>query len=139
MSSPSPLPNDDSPARLLGDVVGGFSRLVRGEIALAKAEAEQSVQKTVTAGVQVLIGAVLAIVSLHVLAAAAVAAAVALGLSPLWASVAVGTALLLLAFGFIQYGLALLRPSNIAPRRTLRSLRQSAETLKTMVTDDANA
>jgi hypothetical protein len=89
--------------------------------------------------VQVLIGAVLAVVSLHVLAAAAVAAAVALGLSPLWASVAVGTALLLLAFGFIQYGLALLRPSNIAPRRTLRSLRQSAETLKTMVTDDANA
>jgi Putative Actinobacterial Holin-X, holin superfamily III len=64
---------------------------------------------------------------------------VAAGLVPVWASVAVGAGLLLLAFALLQIGLAQLKPSNLAPKRMMANLRHDAETLKSMVIPDATS
>lgn len=127
-----PHRSSENPASLLGDVVAGLGRLVKGEIALAKAEAKRSVQDATSAIVKLVIAAILAITALNVLAGAAVAGVVELGLSPFWASLLVGVVLLLIAGGVLQYALHLLKPSNLAPRRSFDNLRRDAETLKTM-------
>lgn len=129
----------DSSADLLSDVVSGVARLIRGELALARAEAKRSLGDATSALAKLVIAAILGITALNVLSDAAVAGLVALGLSPLWASVAVGVGLLLLAFALMQIGSAQLKPSNLAPKRMMANLRQDAETLKTMVISDATS
>ncbi len=129
----------DSSADLLSDVVSGVARLVRGELALARAEAKRSIGDATSALTKLVIAAILGITALNVLSGAAVAGLVALGLSPLWASVAVGAGLLLLAFALMQIGSAQLKPANLAPKRMMANLRQDAETLKTMVISDATS
>lgn len=129
----------DSSADLLSDVVSGVARLIRGELALARAEAKRSLGDATSALAKLVIAAILGITALNVLSGAAVAGLVALGLSPLWASVAVGVGLLLLAFALMQIGSAQLKPSNLAPKRMMANLRQDAETLKTMVISDATS
>jgi hypothetical protein len=122
---------------LLGEVVFGVARLLKGELALARAEAHRSVRDATNAIVKLAIAAVFGIVALNLLAGASVAALAANGLSPIWANVAVGTVLLLAAFVIIKQALPLLSPSNLAPNRTLANLRQDAETFKSMVTPHA--
>lgn len=139
MTGPARPRAGDPPAGLLADVVGGFARLVRGEIALARAEAERSLREAARAIACLVVAVVLGITGLNVLAGAAVAGLVALGLSPLLASAILGAGLTLLALGYVQYGLSLLSPSNLAPRRTWWNLRRDAETLKDMVKSDETA
>jgi CBS domain containing-hemolysin-like protein len=126
-----------SPAGLLNEVVSGIARLIRGELALARAEAKRSLGDATSALGKLVIAAILGITALNVLAGAAVAGLVAAGLTPLLASVAVGVGLLLVAFALVQIGLAQLKSSNLAPKRMMANLRQDAETLKFMVISDA--
>jgi hypothetical protein len=129
----------ESPVGLLGEVVAGFGRLVKGELALARAEAKRSLGDATSALGKLVIAAILGITALNVLAGAAIAGLIAAGLAPVWASVAVGAGLLLLAFAIVQIGLAQLKPSNLAPKRILANLRHDAETLKSMVISDATS
>lgn len=139
MTDRSDRTSRDSSTDLLGDVVSGVARLVRGELALARAEAKRSIGDATSALAKLVIAAILAITALNVLSGAAVAGLVALGLSPLWASLAVGAGLLLLAFALMQIASAQMKPSNLAPNRMMANLRQDAETLKTMVNSDATS
>lgn len=139
MTEPSHRTTGESPVDLLGDVVSGVARLVRGELALARAEAKRSLGDAASAVGKLVIAAILAITALNVLAAAAVAGLVAVGLAPVWANVAVGAGLLLVAFAIVQIGLAQMKPSNLAPKRTIANLRHDAETLKSMVIADATS
>lgn len=129
----------ESPVSLLGDVVTGFARLLRGELALARAEAKRSLGDAVSGVGKLAIAAILAVTALNVLAGAAVAALVAAGLAPIWASVLVGVGLLLLAFAIVQIASAQLKPSNLAPKRVMANLRHDTETLKSMVIADATS
>ena len=134
--SPDPQP---SAPDLLSDLVSGLSRLVRGEIALAQAEAKRSLHDMLGALIAALVAVVLIITALNVLAAAAVAGFVALGLSPVWASVIVGVVLVIVALILVQYARRQISPSNLAPKRSIRNLQRDAETLKTMVKPGATA
>lgn len=127
----------ESPVGLLGEVVAGFARLVRGEFALARAEAKRSLGDAGSALGKLAVAAILAITALNVLSGAVVAGLVALGWAPVWANLAVGGGLLLVAFILVQIGLAQLKPSNLAPKRMMANLRHDAETLKSMVISDA--
>ena len=91
------------------------------------------------AAVQAAIALVLGITAINLLAAAAVAAAVALGLAPAWASALVGGVLLLLALGFAQHAARLLRDAGALPKRSAASIKRDVETLQTMVKRDASA
>lgn len=139
MTDPSQSGTGDSPVGLVGDVVAGFTRLVRGEFALARAEATRSLGDATSAIGKLIIAAILAITALNVLAGAAVAGLVVAGLTPLWASVAVGAGLLVIAYILVQIGLNQLNPANLAPKRMMANLRQDAETLKSMVIRDATS
>lgn len=137
MTEQPDMPARDAPADLLGDVVSGIARLIRGELALARAEAKRSLSDATSAVGKLVVAAILGITALNVLAGAAVAGVIALGLSPLWASVAVGVGLLLVVFALVQLGLTQLNPSNLAPRRMMANLRQDAKTFTFRVTPDA--
>jgi Putative Actinobacterial Holin-X, holin superfamily III len=131
--------HSQSATGLVADLLSGLSRLVRGEIALARAEVTRSVKDAVGALIAAVIAAILAITALNVLAGAAVAGLVTLGLSAFWASVAVGVVLLVAAIGFLQFARQRLSPSNLVPKRSMTNLRRDAETLKAMVTPGATA
>lgn len=137
MTDHTQRPGGESPVDLVGDVVAGFSRLVRGEFALATAEAKRSVSEAKGALGKLVVASVLGITALNVLAGAAVAALVAAGLAPIWATLVVGIVLLVVAYALIQSGLSQIKPSNLAPKRIMENLRQDAETLKSMVISDA--
>lgn len=132
-------PGADAPAGLLGDVVSGFARLLRGELALARAEAKRSLGEASSALAKLAVAAMLGITAVNVLAGAAVAGLVALGLAPIWANVLVGAGLLLVAYVLVQSGLPQLKPANLAPRRMMANLRQDAETFTSKVTPDATS
>jgi uncharacterized membrane protein YgcG len=118
---------------LIGDLLSGLSRLVRGEIDLARAEAKRSLQDATGALVASVVAVILAITALNVLSGAAVAGLVALGLSTFWAGVSVGLVLLVVAVGLLQLARHKISPSNLAPKRTVTNLRRDAETFKSMV------
>lgn len=123
----------------LSKVLAGVTRLVQGELALARAEASERLDSARQALVQVALALVLGITAINLLAAASVAAIAALGLGPLWATVLVGTILLLLALGFARYAARLLRDAGKLPRRSAGSIKRDLETLQTMVKRDATA
>ncbi len=133
----------ESPAALLGEVVSGIARLVRGEFALARAEARRSLGDATSALAKLVVAAIFGLCGLNTLAAAAVAALVAAGSTSLWAPVwsglAVGSGLLLVAGVLVQIGMRQLTPANLAPKRMMANLRQDAETLKSMVVPDVAA
>ncbi len=127
-----------SPATLITDVLSGLSRLVQGEIALAKAEATRSLQDVLGAAVRLVIAAVLGMVALNVLAGATIAALVAAGMTPLSASLVVGGGLLLVAGGIAQVARNMLRGANLAGRRSMNNLRRDVDTFKSMVATDGS-
>ncbi len=133
----APGSGSTGPGAMMADVVAGIGRLVQGELALARAEAAERLQSAKQAVIQVGVAVVLGITAINVLAAAAVAGVVALGLSPIWASVLVGGALLVLALGFAQTAARLLREAGALPKRSAASVRRDVETLQTMVRRDA--
>lgn len=126
-------------AGVLSDVVSGFARLLRGELALARAEAKRSLHDATSALGKLAIAAVLGIAAVNALANAAISGLIALGWPQVWSSLAVGAALLVATIYGIQIGLAQLDPSKLSPKRMMANLRQDAEILKTMVTPDASS
>lgn len=120
-----------------GDVLAGISRLVQGEMALARAEAAERLNALRRSAVQLAVAAILGITAINVLAGAAVAVAVALGLPPIWATVLVGAVLLLLALAFAQHAASLMRDAGTAPVRSAASVKRDLEVIQTMVKRDA--
>lgn len=139
MTPDSSYDREPSATGLVADLIAGISRLVRGELALAKAEAKRSVNDAIGAIIAAVVAVVLVIISLNLLAAAAVAGLVALGLPPVWATIIVGAVLLVIAVGLVLYAKAKLSPDNLAPKRSVANLRRDAETFKSMVSQGATA
>ena len=106
--------------------------LVRQEISLARAEAEEKMDQVQTGLIAVITGLLLAFVALLVLVQALV---VALGnvMPPSLAALLVGIVLAVVAFFAIKSGQEHLSPKNLTPRRTMSSVRESADALKESV------
>lgn len=126
----------DSTGAILADILAGAARLVRGEIALARAEVAQKVRSVALAGVQFTIAVVLGVTAMNLLAGAGVGILVDLGLSTAMAALVLGLAFLALAYGFVRWGLFLLSPAYLTPSRSLFNLGRDAAALKTMVKSD---
>lgn len=119
--------------RSLGDLVGTLGRdvvrLVRQEIQLARAEADESLKKAVAALVTIGVALAIALAGLVILLLAAVTA-----LSNVWepwvASLVVGGAAVIVAVVLAMSGQKKLRATSLAPRRTRESLQHDREMVR---------
>ena len=124
---------------LILQMFSAMGRLVQGEIALAKAEAVQSLQDVVRAVITLMVAAILAIGGLNLLAGAAVQGLITAGLKQVWAYLTVGGTLLALALILALVASRQFRRARLAPARSLDRMRRDAETLKSMVTPNGQA
>lgn len=125
-----------STGSLFTDAVHSLTQLLRGEVALAKAEVEENLRKAAYGLAFVVLAAIMAIAALNLLSGAIVAALVAQGMPPGWAAllVAAGFALLAILLGY--RGFRALAPGNLIPRRAADQVKRDATYLKEIVTDD---
>ncbi len=117
---------------LFSEVLSGVDRLLRGEVALAKAELRQNLRAVRQAALQFVLAVVFGVIALNLLTGAAVAGLVAAGLSPGAAAFALGAVLLLIAYGCMHWGLWLLDPVRLHPKRAFHNLGQDIASLKAM-------
>ena len=117
-------------AVLFSDVLTGMDRLLRGEVALVKAEVRQNLRAVRQAAVQMVVAVVFGAIALNLLAGAAVAALVSAGLTPGAAALTLGTALLVIAYGCLRWGLWLLDPARLQPNRTFHNLGKDLASFK---------
>ena len=115
---------------LLGDLSGNVSTLMRKEIQLARAETSEKVSQAMVAVGSILGGAVLALAALIVLLQALVIALTNASIPAGWSALIVGVIVAGIAYVLIQKGASDLKAGNLAPERTIDSLKQDAQTLK---------
>jgi hypothetical protein len=114
---------------LVGGVAEDARELVRGEVALARAEMEQKVDR-VTAGVISLFGAMMLAYSGLIIVLIAAAQALTRVVPDWAASLIIGATVLLI--GTILAGMArkAFSPSGMVPRRTIRNVEADARVIK---------
>ena len=121
------------PAHSLGEIAGGLAGdvgdLVRGELALARAEFDGKLHSLIGGAVSMIGGALVAFAGLVVLLLGL--AAVLARWLPTWASLLVVGLVIVVVGGLIaRGGLARLSLKNITPDRTASNLKQDGRTLK---------
>lgn len=132
-TSPPPLDKANRPIGLLvGDLMSDAAELVRKEIQLAKAELAEKASLLGSGAASLAIGALVTFAGLLVLLDAAVyGLADLLGDAPAWLSpLIVGVVVLGVGMALLLKGRADLKPENLAPRRSLESMRRNAEMVK---------
>lgn len=120
---------------LIAETLSLLLHLVRGEFSLAQAEIATSMRQAGIGLALMIVAVVLMVASINLLAAALVAGLVHAGLAPVWATLAVGIVLLLVAFILVSIARRALRPSALVPRRALQGLQRDLETLKQGLTE----
>ena len=113
----------------LRGLIDDLSALIRQEFQLAKAEAGEKLEQVQTGVVSILVGMLIATCALFVLVQAVVAA-LSNVMPPEFAAMTVGVVLAVIAYVAIRIGERHLRPGNLAPRRTVRSLNEQASKMK---------
>ena len=124
-----------STGEIMADIMDNVSKLVRSEVDLARAEISGSLAKAAGAIGSMSVALVLAITGLNVLAAFLVTLAVEAGLSPPWASVLVGVALLFLALFIFLGAKSTLTKVGIVPTRTVQNIQRDAAAIKDAYND----
>lgn len=114
---------------LIWGIAGDASDLVRGEIALSRAEAEQKIDR-VTAGVISLFGAMLLALAGLVIMLIGGAQALARVLPDWAASLIVGGVVLVIGIALALVARAALSPSAMVPRRTIRNVKADTQIIR---------
>lgn len=119
--------NDKSLATLFSDLTRDTVELIRQEIALARAELSEKVSTAQGALSSMAIGAAVLLAGLFLLLQAAVqglALVLPPELAPWLAPLLIGLAVILIGWGMLRAGRSQLDPGNLAPHRTMESLRR---------------
>ena len=124
-----------NPGSLASEAIRLSGDLVRKEIALAKAEVSQNMQRAGVAVGLIAAAAVIAIVTINVLVAALVAALAESDLGPIWSAVLVGVVLAVLAYILLRKGLNDLKLETLMPSRTVQNVQRDAQTIKEAYND----
>lgn len=123
----SPQDTPKTAAEMMVDVAGNISNLVRNEVNLAKAELVASVKGAVSAIAMIMMALVLAITGVNVLSAAVVAAFIAAGLSPLWATVITGVVFLVVAGLIVMAAISAIKRIGFMPRRVAANVKRDVK------------
>ena len=132
--TPSDAPK--STVEMMADIMGSVGNLVRGEVDLARAEMATSLNKAAAAIGSMVVAAILAITGLNVLAAALVAFAIQMGLTPTWATIVVGAGLLLVAVIIFASAKSALSQIGFVPTRAARNVQRDAAAIKEAYNDN---
>jgi hypothetical protein len=124
---------DRSLKDLIGDLSSSITTLFRKEIQLARAETSEKVTQVAVAIGSIAGGAILALAALIVLLQALVIALAAAGVPAGWASLIVGAVVAVIAYALIHKGTNDLKAGNLAPSRTVDSLKRDAQVAKEQV------
>jgi drug/metabolite transporter (DMT)-like permease len=118
-----------SVGEILRDVVSDAQSLMRGEVALVRAEMDQKIDRTVMALIWVVGGMLLGFAGLVILL---MAGADALSyVIPIWAAyLVVGFIVAVLGVLFTMSGISMLKLRKLAPSRTARNLSADAQMVK---------
>ncbi|MGH6919785.1 MAG: phage holin family protein [Geminicoccaceae bacterium] len=115
---------------LLGDLTENITTLFRQEIQLARAETSEKITQVGVAIGAIAGGAILALAALIVLLQALVIGLTEAGLPAGWAALIVGAVVAVIAYVLIHKGTSDLKASNLAPDRTVNSLKRDAQVVK---------
>lgn len=120
---------DSSIGGLIGGLAGDVQDLVRGELALARAESEEKLQRVLTASISIGGGALVAFAGLVVLLQAF--AFLLAYVMPMWiASLIVGAAIVVVGGVIARSALASLTLKSLTPTKTADNLKKDARMLK---------
>jgi hypothetical protein len=122
--------DDRSLKDLITDLSNSITTLFRQEIQLVRAETSEKVTQVGVALGSIAGGAILAMAALIVLLQALVIGIAAAGVPAGWASLIVGVIVAVIAYALIHKGTSDLKASNLAPSRTLDSLKRDAQVAK---------
>jgi hypothetical protein len=125
--------NERSLKDLLTDLSSNVTTLFRKEIELARAETSERVGQALVALGGITGGAILALAALMVLLQALVIAIAELGVPPALSALIVGVVVAGIAYAMIRKGTNDLKAGNLAPKRTMESLKRDAEVAKEQV------
>jgi hypothetical protein len=125
--------DDRSLKDLLVDLSNSMTTLFRKEIQLARAETSEKVTQVGVALGSIAGGAILALAALIVLLQALVIGIAEAGVPAGWASLIVGIIVAVIAYILIHKGTSDLKASNLAPSRTVDSLKRDAQVAKEQV------
>jgi hypothetical protein len=115
---------------LFTDLTESITTLFRKEIQLARAETSEKINQVGVAIGAIAGGAILALAALIVLLQALVIAITEAGVPAGWASLIVGVIVAVVAYVLIHKGTNDLKASNLAPNRTMGSLKRDAQVVK---------
>jgi hypothetical protein len=115
---------------LLADLTESVTTLLRQEIQLARAETSEKLTQVGVAIGAIAGGAILALAALIVLLQALVIGITEAGVPAGWASLIVGVIVAVIAYILIHKGTNDLKASNLAPDRTMSSLKRDAQVVK---------
>lgn len=111
------------------ELIADLTLLLRQEISLARAEAGEKIDQIQNGFIALVAGLLIAFCALLVLVQALVVA-LANVMPASVASLAVGIVLAVIAYISVTSGSRQLKPENLAPNRTMKSVRESAERMK---------
>ena len=121
--------NDHSLVEVVGGLANDVQDLVKGEIALARAELEQKLHRLLGALLWVLGGSLVGFAGLVVLLQGG-AAALAMRI-PAWAALAiVGVVIIIIGAALARLGFGMLTLKTLAPERTAANLQKDARMMK---------
>jgi Putative Actinobacterial Holin-X, holin superfamily III len=119
--------------QLLGDLTESIATLFRKEIQLARAETSEKISQVGVAIGSIAGGAILALAALIILLQALVIGITEAGVPAGWAALIVGVVVALIAYILIHKGTNDLKAGNLAPDRTMSSLKRDADVVKEQV------
>jgi len=117
---------------VVGDIIEDVRMLVRGELALARAEVDEKINRLLVAGASIIVGIVLAFAALNILLAALVAAIDKAGLGiPTWlAAVIVAGVVAIIGFVLVRTGQKALELNKLVPERTAANVQADARVVR---------
>jgi hypothetical protein len=121
--------------RSLGEIFADLSRetrtLIQQEIQLARTELAQNVSRMTGSVTMIVAGGLIAYGGLLAIVAAVVLALIAVGLAPWAAALLGGVVIAAIGYALVRAGLGTFRPTDLAPRQTIETLKEDARWLKT--------
>lgn len=117
-------------SELISDALQQFSRLVRNEMALARAEVSDKAKQVLRGGAMLGVAAAFALPSLFILMLALAALMVEMGLAASLAYLVTAVIGFVIAAALAKIGLDRLKAEALVPNRTMNQLNRDAATLK---------